>query len=210
MTNFRNYYLRFPTPTPAVKFNYAVLATWKGTEPSDQPTNAPEVVAGTASTTESTIYYVDDNTKGGNFVLSFGIGGYCTQPSTIFIESGLFNLVKTIHPSDYCIGGGDNYSTYQVELQPDVVTRCGDYDVRIIGQYPNFNYLNDYGAANNAGSSPLEAYYRTTVKVSNVELSWVKVTTPNGGELWIPGAPGVRSVDICESAGQRQNRLLKG
>ena len=82
-SNARNYYLRFPTPSPAVKFNYAVVANWKGVLPANHPSNAPEAV-GLSVTVTPDLYYASSSDKGGNLTLDLSVfRGWGVQPSTV-------------------------------------------------------------------------------------------------------------------------------
>jgi hypothetical protein len=65
-----------------------VIANWDGVEPSDHPTNAPEVMA--CSVTDNNNIYFDGGDWGGTLILDFSLAGFGGQPSTILLESNIF------------------------------------------------------------------------------------------------------------------------
>jgi hypothetical protein len=180
-SNKRNYYLRFPT-TQGVKFGYAILADWKGTEPQDHPANAPEAVAFNLDN-HSTVFYESPSFKGGKLKFDIGLLDWQGQPSKMFIESTVLSSVYQFTPGDMVPTGGDvNYSTYHVEITPDNINGVDGNELWLIAEYDAFDYKNDYGVPNLAGDDPLAAFYRYDLPVASQAPAYIDVLSPNGGE----------------------------
>jgi hypothetical protein len=164
-TNTRNYYLRFPN-AKGVKYGYAVIANWEGTDPQNHPSNAPEAVACSVIDT-SDLYYVNPANKDGNLILDISPFGWASQPPTIFIESTVLSSVHQLSPGEMTpVGAGDHYSTYHVEIPADNLNGTEGNEFWVIAEYGAFNYTNAFGSPNDAWEDPLAAVFRYDLYVS--------------------------------------------
>jgi hypothetical protein len=157
--NARNFYIRFPAPEPGLQFSVAIIANWEGIEPEYHPGNCPEAVA-CEVTDNSDVYYVGPTNNGGYLNLDISLFGWEYQPSTIYIESTVLSAVASFDPATIVTGGGDHYSTYQVEIPADNVTGIEGQEYWVIAEYDGFDYTNDFGVPNETGNDPLAACFR--------------------------------------------------
>ncbi len=186
-SNTRNYYLRFPN-TKGVEFGYAVIANWEGVEPEHHPSNTPEAV-GCKVVDNSNVYYVDPTNNGGNLVLDISLFGWEYQPSKIFIESTVLGSPHEFTAGEMTpVGGTENYSTYHTEIPADNVTGTEGQEFWVIAQYDDFDYSNEFGVSNLAGTDKLAAFFRYDLSVSGDIPAWIEVILPNGGEVWKIGS----------------------
>jgi hypothetical protein len=147
-TNTRNYYLRFPMPTPGVVFQYAILASW--IDETTHPANAHEVVACSAEVTPD-LWFLDAANWGGHLKVDFTLFSWFNQPDRICIESkDLFGDVKCFDPSLIATGGGVHYSTYYVDIPAEFIEKGVCNEFWIIAEYANLNYSNEYDIPNEA------------------------------------------------------------
>ena len=166
--NERNYYLRFPTGK-GVKYGYAVIANWTGSEPEYHPSNAAEAVSCKVDD-NSTVYYVDPSNKGGDLLLDISLFGWMYQPSTIIVESTVLSSPHELSGSEMIpVGGTENYSTYHVEIPADDIVGSEGNEYWIIARFDGFDYSNDFGVMNDAWDDPLAAYFRHDLYVSPVQ-----------------------------------------
>jgi hypothetical protein len=185
VTNKRNYYLRFPN-TKGIKYGYAVIANWSGTEPQFHPSNAPEAIASSVDN-NSTVYYANSTNSGGDINLDISLWGWSGQPSAMYIESTVLNNPYPFSPSDMVpVGGNEAYSTWHVEIPTDNVTGLTGNEYWIIAEYNN-DYSNVYGVGNLIETEPLRAYFRYDLPVISGGDATLTVITPNGGEAVNPG-----------------------
>jgi len=165
-TNTRNYYLRFPDET-GLMFGYAVIADWKGPEPEDHPSNAPEVVACDVDN-DSTVYYIDENNKGGDLIFDITLYGWGYQPPAIFIESTVLTSTYEFSASEMTpVGGGETCSTYHVEIPADNIMSNENNEYWIISHYDDFDYTNEFGFENDAWEDSLAACFRFDLPVGD-------------------------------------------
>jgi hypothetical protein len=163
-TNTRNYYIRFPN-AKGMKYSYAVIANWEGTEPENHPSNAPEAVA-CSVVDNSDVFYVDPTVKGGNLILDISLFDWEYQPSTIYIESTVLSYPHEFTPSEMTpTGGGDNYFTYHVDIPADNILGQEGNELWVIAEYGDFDYTNEFGVPNNADTDPLAACFRNDLYV---------------------------------------------
>ena len=216
-SNTRNYYLRFPK-TGGVKYAYAVIASWKGTEPADHPANAEEGV-GCKVVDNSDVWYVDPAQSGGNLNFDISLWDWNSQVSAgvmedykIYIESTVLSSVYTASTSEMTPTGGDeNYSTYHFDIIADNINGTEGNEYWIIAEDANLDYTNEFGITNLADTDPLAGFFRFDLTVSNESgcNNWVPVVnTLNGqtnydaitkpytgwtikGDLFEEGTPGV-------------------
>ena len=172
-TNTRNYYLRFPTPLPGVKYAYAVVASWKGESPSDHPANAVEAQAVTVTVTPN-IYYTDGTNKGGDFIADISVFDWGSKVSPtggmedyiLHIETELNTTVYEANASDMTpIGGNADYSTYEIEFTPNNLTFNSvdaghDAEYWVIVEYPGTDYQYPEPPAPPAPSDKIAAFFR--------------------------------------------------
>ena len=167
-SNTRNYYIRFPFPTPKVKFAYAIAANWEAEDV--HPSNALEAVAVSTLVTPD-IYYVNETNKGGNLILDISVFNWSTvmmETQKIYIESTVLSHTYELSSSEMIpTGGTDTYSTYHVEIPADNIKGTQGNEFWVIVENPNANYKNDFGVSNAAGEDPLAAFFRYDLFVSD-------------------------------------------
>jgi hypothetical protein len=190
--NTRNYYLRFPN-SKGIKFGYAVLASWKGTGSQDHPANAREAVAVNVKVTPG-LYYVDPVNKGGDLILDFDVFDWDSHPVggvmsdySLIVESTVLTGPATF--SDMTpTGGGENYSTYHVDIPADNINGTEGNEFWVILEDQNLDYTNEYGVPNLAGTDKLAAFFRYDLTVKGEIPAGIEVISPNGGEEWTVGS----------------------
>jgi len=169
-TNTRNYTLCFPNST-GVTFGYGVVANWDGDQ---HPSNAPEAVA-CDLVDSSSVYYVDASNNGGEVVLDISLWDWDSEVIAGVMEDYSIIIETDVLSSPYELtlaemtpsGGGDHYSTYQVEIEADNVTEAGVTDLWVIVKCDEETYENDFGSNNLAGDDPLTACFRYGLDVSD-------------------------------------------
>jgi hypothetical protein len=168
-TNTRNYYLRFPTPTPNVKYEYAVCANWEGEGPEFHPSNAPEAIA-VITTITPDLYFVDDTNKGGSIIADISVFNWSTvmqESCQVWVESTVLSAPHQFDPTEMTpIGGGEFYSTYRTEILADNVTGLEGNQMWVIVEQPGLDYTNVYGVTNLADIDTLAAFFRYDLFVS--------------------------------------------
>jgi hypothetical protein len=170
-SNTRNYYLHFPFPTPGVNFNYAVIASWRGELPSDQPANAPEAVA-CRVVNSSQISLVSPDLKEGNLKLDINLSGWGAQPSTIIIESTVLANPYKLTSEMVPYGGDTLYSTYHVDIPVSINSNSTSDEFWVIAEYDGYDYTNAYGVTNTADKSKLVSCSRYSLNVHNPDSGW--------------------------------------
>lgn len=186
MTNTRNYYLRFPTGK-GIKYGYAVIANWSGVD--IHPSNAPEALAVRAKVTPS-LYYVSETKKGGSLILDIDVFTWDTAPDPdegkmedylIYIESTVLSGSYDLDASEMTPTGGTSYSTYHVEITADNLKSAENNEFWVIVHSNKYNYTNDFGVDNLAGTDFLAALFRFDLEVSNT------YEEPHGGVITFGG-----------------------
>jgi len=163
--NTRNYYLRFPSPSPGVVYGYVVTACWEGVDDDDHPANASEAVA-CKVVDNSNVYYIDETENGGGIDLEISLFNWVGLPSGIIVESTVLENPHNLTSSEMVpVGSGDNYSTWAVEIPADEVDGPDFQEYWIIAQYEPFDYSNDFGVPNDAEDEILTAYFRYDLEV---------------------------------------------
>ncbi len=164
--NARNFYIRFPTPEPGLQFSVAIIVSWEGIEPENHPGNCPEAIA-CEVTDNSDVYYINPTNNGGNLNLDISLFGWDYQPSKIYIEATVLSGVYEFTADDMIpVDEGDHYATYHVEIPADNVTGIEGQELWVIAEYEGFDYTNDFGVPNLAGTDPLAACFRYDLEVS--------------------------------------------
>ena len=157
-SNTRNYYLRFPKPSPGAKFGYAVVANWES--PTVHPSNAPEAVACKAAVTPD-LYYAGPSDKGGDLIVAFHLVGWKEHPGNMWIESTVLSAPHKFTSTEMIpTGGGSDYSTWSVEVAADNIQGVDGNQFWIVAEYPDTNYKNPYNVANSLGTKPIAAFFR--------------------------------------------------
>jgi hypothetical protein len=170
--NTRTYYLRFPN-AKGVKYGYAVLANWVGTEPQYHPSNAHEAIAMSISN-NSDVYYESPTLNGGdlNFDISLfdwdsTLSAGLLEDYKIFIESTVLNSVYPLSASEMVpVSGGENYSTFHTEIAADNIQSSQDNEYWVIVEETGEDYTNTFGITNLADTDTLAAFFRNDLHVS--------------------------------------------
>ncbi|MFH1677109.1 MAG: PKD domain-containing protein, partial [bacterium] len=160
--NTRNYYLRFPS-SKGVKYSYAIIANWEGVEPEFHPSNAPEPIACIVFD-NSTVYYSSPSENGGSIVADIDLYAWKNQPSKIFIESNVLSSPAEFDSSSIATGGGENYSTYHVDIPADSIEGSSGNEFWVIAQCDGTDYSNPYNVPNDAENDPLSGFFRFDLK----------------------------------------------
>ena len=172
--NKRDYKMRFPSGKP-VEYGYAVVANWNGPNPEDHPANAPEAI-GCRADQGGTVYYVDPTDFGGDIDLTLDIFDWgdhqlsgAMQDYQIYLESTALSSVYEFTESQMTpVGGGLNYSTYEVEIAADNLAGAEGNEYWVIVECADADYSNEFGVMNDAWDDPLAAFFRFDLKVSNI------------------------------------------
>jgi len=171
-TNTRRYYIRFPSQGPGLKFNYAIIANWKGVLPADHPANAPEAVAASINITED-IFFNSPTDFGGN--LKFDIGVYdwysaldvgVMHDYTVVVMSTVLKAPHVATPAEMTpLDAGPHLFTYRFDLPADQVDSLDNNEMWAAVKYDTADYKNPPGVPNLAGDDPLIAFFRKDVPV---------------------------------------------
>ena len=74
----------------------------------------------------------------------------------LFIESPVLSAVHEFGTIEMTpIGGGEHFSTYQVDIPADNVTSGDGTEYWVIVEQKGRDYTNDFGVSNLAGTDPL-------------------------------------------------------
>ncbi len=165
-SNSRNYTLRFPTPSPGIRFGYAVIADWAGAASEYHPSNALEAMS-CSVVDNSDIYFNGPGVFGGNINLDLSLYGWDQNPSTIYIESSVLQTVYEFSPGDMIpVGGSDVFSTWHIEIPADNVTGTDGNEFWIIAEYPDQDYSNPFDYPNLAVDTALTTFFRHALDVT--------------------------------------------
>ena len=197
--NYRRYIMRFPLPNPGVKFNYAVVASWKGEQPDDHPANTHEVVAATADIDE-TLYYINSGKNGGIFRFDFSLAGYGDQPDTIYLDSTVLTALQSYNPADILTDSGTTSTSYHIETMADHVTGTSGNTMFLIAEYDDYDYTLQAGVPNDAEDDKLAAFFEYDVPVTNgsVQMPPVIVSGIDGEENPLDNVAKQYSVDAYD------------
>jgi len=195
--NTRNYYLRFPKAKKIV-YGYAVTANWQA--PDIHPSNAPETVA-LSVVDNSTVYYVSSSDKGGNIKLDVSVWNWGAQLSGGVMDEYKIVVDSTVLLSPYSadasamtpIGGGVNYSTYQLDIPADNVQGAEGQSYWVGVEEQNFDYTNFAGVPNLADTDKLAAFFAYSLDVGTQTQT---CPTPDPTAI-VPGSgPDTGPVDV--------------
>ena len=174
--NARHYTIDF---SGGVVFNYAVDASWEPPQ-GDEPytpdnfppeANRPEAWAISVTELDNTLWHAG-GTGGGNLSLMIDVWDhYNADQNTLWVDSpGKFTPVFVSTP----VGGGDGYSTYEVDIlgaTPD----AGTLDILVGIESEESDY---WGVL---PGEPLTGYFLYSAEVAGESIV---LTSPNGGEEW--------------------------
>lgn len=176
-TNTRHYVIDF---AGGMIFNYAVDANWEPPpgsppfEPEDFPPEAsrPEAWALSITELENTLWYDGPGESGGDLSLTIGVcDHYNAGLNTVWADSpGKFDPVF----SDTPIGGGEYYSTYQIDIV-DTAPTSNTLEILVGVESEVLGY------GNALPEKPVTAYFTYTAAVGGENII---LTSPNGGEVW--------------------------
>ncbi len=168
-------------------FNYAVDANWVfplGSAPWTAPDDfAPEANRPEAYRVEVTelgnTLWNDGADSGGGLSLSLDVyDWYSVELNSISVESpGNFAPVV----SAGAIGGGEGFSTYQVDIM-DATPAQGSINLLIIVESEVMGY------GDILPGEPVTAYFGYEADVAGEQTGGIEVTSPNGGEKWVVGS----------------------
>ena len=161
--------LEFPNDPPgdALTFAYAAVLCWE--EQYDgpyTPYHRAEPIGCNVTVTPN-IYY-DGTTTGGNLILDADLWSWGAQPSTVKVESTVLSGVVATDPG---IVGGDNYSTYHLDVPADVsLVTTGGHEFWIIAECDAYGYypVTELGEVLDIPSADgvLAAFFRYALYVS--------------------------------------------
>ncbi len=194
-SNTRNYYLEFPMPDPGANYQYAIVASWE--DPLIHPSNAVEAPVISTTVTDS-IYWVDAADWGGDLILDIDVWHWTEQPSAIIVESKILaaNYNVPMTPT----GGGDNYSTYHVEVAADSVTSTLGNEFWVICQYDEEDYVCEYTPTGGAPDAMLASFFRYGLYVSPIPYCTTEIISivPDQGGLGANVTATITCTDVCD------------
>jgi len=195
-SNKRNYVIRFPMPSPGIKYKYAVVATWDGPNPADHPAHAVEAL-GIDFTDSSDLYYVDEITNGGNLDFDINIFDWSSELTSTVMEDYSIIIESTVLSSPYYLSASemtpiessDHSHKYHFTVPADNVTGIDNQEIWVLVEYADYDYSNDFGIPNEVSDDPLAAAFRYGLTVSDVAPYDPQITVliPNGGDLYGTG-----------------------
>ncbi|MCX6645904.1 MAG: PKD domain-containing protein [bacterium] len=156
--------LEFPMPDPGLKFSYAVVLAWEdeGDGPY-HPYHRDEAVAAKITQTPD-LYFNEIDGSGGDLILDIDLFAWKKQPTTIRLESGVLQNVMPFNAATYASPGGENYSTYHIEIQSDPFVGT-DHEAWVIAEYPQSDYSNKLVGVPH-GEGPLASFFRIPLTIA--------------------------------------------
>ncbi|MCX6647338.1 MAG: hypothetical protein NTY09_13415 [bacterium] len=160
--------LEFPMPSAGglgLKFGYAVVCCWEDQGPDEPytPYHRSEAVA-ISVIDSSDLWFESAGNSGGNIISDFNLYSWEEQPQAIIIESSVLTSNALFNALDEAEPGGENYSSYHIDVPADNVTAPGMTDYWIISECSSYDYKNglpDFPSAD----GPLAAFFRIPVEV---------------------------------------------
>ncbi len=199
--NHRKYELRFPK-TDGIKFQYAIIAHWKKntdypTPPENLDDFPPEANSDESLVMDivdnSTVYYGDASTYGGDVIINISPWDWTAEVTAGVVEEyGIF-CRSTAWSGAYAVDmvpveTAQYHHTFLAEIPVEIVESIDPIPVWIEVRYPELDYSNPFGVANDADGN-LTSYFLTYVSVSD-EVPFdptITVLAPDGGENWLAG-----------------------
>ena len=134
----------------------------------------PEAIA-LSVVDNSTVYYKDPFTNGGNLVLDLSVWDWDSKVTSgvmedykLIVESTVLSTPYEASPADMTpIGGGENYSTFHIEIPADNVTQADGNEYWVIAECANLDYSNDFNVQNDAWDDPLAAFFRYSLEAGD-------------------------------------------
>jgi len=200
-SNTRKYVVRFKIPDPGIKYNYAIVANWQGTLPSDHPSHAPETIA-IDYYDNNTLWYVDETENGGSLDLMISVFDWSSELSagvmedyTIIIDSSVLSAPYVANTDDMTpVASMEYVDLYKITIEADDVTGLDGNGLWVMVEYANYTYESQFGVPNAASDDQIIAAWRRPLQVSGeAPEPSVTVTSPNGGEEWGTGTSQVIS-----------------
>ena len=165
----RNMELEFPLPPDGlgIRFGYAVVVCWEdqGSEGPFYPVHVPEPVAISVTVTPD-IWYNEIDGSGGDLILDLDLFAWENQPDSVKIESSVLDSVVEFDYETYASPGGDHYSTWHVEASAKQLHTADDHYFRVIAEYENLGYSNDFPDIPHP-LSPLAAFFRSDLEIGS-------------------------------------------
>ena len=168
-----------------ILFGYAVMVAWEDCGPDGPfyPFHHTEAVACNIEITPC--LYWDGIISGGKLVADIDLFAWEQQPSKIIIESSVLNNPVEFDATASGQPGGENYSTYHVEIPADPFEGTEGHEFWVIAEYSDFDYKNGLEGISSP-DDPLAAFFNFDLPVLDESIAWIAVETPSGGEFWNP------------------------
>lgn len=162
--------LEFPMPDPGLTFGYAVVVAWEDEGPTGpyHPYHHNEAVAALVSQTPNAWFDPDTLDFGGDLILDIDLFGWKEQPSTVKIESAVLNDIASFDFETCASPGGENYSTWHVEVPVDSISELDGNEAWVITEYEGFGYKNGLPDIPSP-DDPLAAFFRIDLDILDGE-----------------------------------------
>jgi len=156
----RNYIIRFPIPTPAVKYGYAVVANWEGAQPSDHPSNSEEAAACEIYIYPD-LYYTSDTDKGGGLRMDVSLLCWKDLPTSIVIESTVLSNFYYLSASEMTpVLTGENWAEWHVDVAADNLNGTEGNEFWVLAIFGGHNYASPTGIPNEAETDSVTSAFR--------------------------------------------------
>lgn len=185
----RNYYIRFPVPTPGFKYGYAIIADWEGPDPSQHPSHAREAI-GCDAFYDGDVYYIDENENGGTLRLIITLFDWISELDSGVMKDFQITVESTVTSVPYTMNLSEMVPSYmatpeikfEVEIPADTVSSFAGNEYWVIVEYPGEDFSNPFGIPNDTGNANLVSAFRSSIPVSPTPIPSIDIISPNGGE----------------------------
>ncbi len=199
--NYRRFSIRFPNSV-LMQFQYAVIANWDINDNHPDPPGSLDDFPLSCNSEEapvvrivdnSTAYYVDETSNGGEVNLILSVWDWTASGSTVTDEYDvMFYSDAWTGPAtviDDPVEFGDFYFTYNIEIEPLELTSSERLPIWMEVRYPEFDYTSPVGTPNDADGA-LASYFKFDIEVDDFAPNepYIIVEIPNGGETWYTGS----------------------